>query len=244
MAEYSRRQWVEIIYEAYLDELTDALYYRRLAMQAPNYEAQELIQRMADDEARHARRLADAYYSFTGRMPEPGRPNPIVGPYPYALNYRFHEETEAVRKYRDYILAAGHGKLRDLFFDLMVDESIHAMNCLYLMHHYCCSMMMEHHGKPHEKMPHKEGEGCLERPWGQEGEAVYEERPGYDTPKGESFFDENLNMHYVPEPEKTNLPAEEKNLQETLAQEEEIFQEQEDSVEPKGYQPPSFKFSS
>lgn len=183
MFEYTKRQWVELIYESIMDELADAAYYRRLAREAPNYEAREIIQSMADDEARHARRLTEVYQSMTGRIPEPMPPQPLVGHYCQALSYRFHEETGAYRKYKEYYLAAGHGKLRDVFFDIMHDEALHAMNILYLMQQHCCGKIVEPHEK--EEQGKKWGPG-----WDQGCSPDHGEKHGWDPSYGEKHDEE------------------------------------------------------
>ena len=151
MREYTKKEWIEIIHKSIMDELSDAAYYHRLATIAPDYEARHIILSIAADEERHAKELMEMHASICGcsHYKNPAMPNPSVADYKNALVYRFHEELNAYKKYKEYYLCSGNMRMRDMWFDIMHDENRHAMYMMYLMHKYCCSMM-EHHLEEHK----------------------------------------------------------------------------------------------
>ncbi|WP_227763152.1 ferritin-like domain-containing protein [Zhaonella formicivorans] len=171
MPEYTRRDWIDLIHHAIMDEMNDAAYYREMAKMAPDYEARELLTSMSDDETRHAEQFTEVYRAMTGKQPSPMQHHPMVSGYKEALKHRFHAETGAYKKYKEYYLCSENMKLRNIFFDAMHDEARHAMYLQYLMHQHCCAMM--HHHEHGHKYP---GEGC--KP-GYGHKPDYGYKPGY-----------------------------------------------------------------
>ncbi len=122
------RGMLDMLRESLRDELADAQVYRYLARQAPSGAARRTMQRMAADEARHARMLQTAYYLITG---ETYRVNVVLPPqprlpWPDRLRERWHEESRGADTYARAAVETRDACLRRMFAELSADESHHA----------------------------------------------------------------------------------------------------------------------
>lgn len=110
------------------DELADGQTYRYLARQAPTAEARRMMNRIASDEAAHAKRLQTAHFLITGGT----YPVTVVLPpqprllWKDRLRERYHEETQGGAAYERAAEKTRDKCLRRMFEQMARDEYRHA----------------------------------------------------------------------------------------------------------------------
>ncbi|ADG83439.1 hypothetical protein Tfer_1284 [Thermincola ferriacetica] len=108
------------------DEAQAALFYTQLMDMAEKEFDKEQIKHARDDERKHLCQLRRLYYSLTGRYPAVEEPVPTETTYKAGLRKAFQDELEAAEFYRAMLLATRDMHIRDLLFEIMIDEMEHA----------------------------------------------------------------------------------------------------------------------
>mgnify|MGYP001514917660 CR=1 FL=1 len=127
-----RRSWTRIRIEG---ELGDRRAYLEAARRAPNPAARRMMQRMADREGAHARRLLAVYYLACGQCYRPALasgPGETL-PWRQLLRQRYHQEVWAARQYDQAAQSVGDPCLAGLFRELSREEDCHARQLLGLL---------------------------------------------------------------------------------------------------------------
>ncbi|MDP4109789.1 MAG: ferritin-like domain-containing protein [Bacillota bacterium] len=113
----------------YIDnEIYSSKYYELLARKAPSGKRKQTILKMSQDEIKHAKKLATAYFLATGNhyfSQPPGLYNRIP-PFRIALRERFKEEYAASAKYSKTAEETDDSLLQELLGSLAQDERRHA----------------------------------------------------------------------------------------------------------------------
>lgn len=116
-------------------ELGDRRAYLEAARRAPNPAARRMMQRMADREGAHARRLLAVYYLACGQCYRPALasgPGETL-PWRQLLRQRYHQEVCAARQYDQAAQSVGDPCLAGLFRELSREEDCHARQLLGLL---------------------------------------------------------------------------------------------------------------
>lgn len=116
------------------DEMSDSLYYRELANEAPNERACELFMEFSRDEAQHAANFQEVYCRLTGMQPmvSPVCP-PQIPPYCEAIKARIMAESGDLVKYGEESANAPDLMLRNLFYITSLIEGRHGLRLTTLM---------------------------------------------------------------------------------------------------------------
>ncbi len=113
------------------DEISDACAYRTLARLLPGRERDCLL-RMAQDEARHAKRLETVFFLTEGRRFCPETPERLCAVcLTEALRERWKEELDAADRYT--ALAGRAAEFAPVFTGMAEDEARHARTVLRLL---------------------------------------------------------------------------------------------------------------
>ncbi len=116
------------------DEISDSLYYRELANEAPNQRACELFMEFSRDEMQHAANFQDVYCQLTGMQPRiPPVELPQIPPYCEAIKARIMAESGDLVKYGEESVKAPDQMLRDLFYITSLIEGRHGLRLTTLM---------------------------------------------------------------------------------------------------------------
>lgn len=116
------------------DEMSDSLYYRELASQAPNQRARELYMEFSKDEAEHAANFREVYQCITGRPPMvPTVIPPQIPPYCEAVKARIMAESGDLVKYGEESANAPDQMLKNLFYVTSLIEGRHGLRLTTLM---------------------------------------------------------------------------------------------------------------
>lgn len=113
-------------------ELGDRRAYLEAARRAPNPAARRMMQRMAEREGAHARRLLAVYYLACGQCYRPALasgPGETL-PWRQLLRQRYHQEVCAARQYDQAAQSVGDPCLAGLFRELSREEDCHARQLL------------------------------------------------------------------------------------------------------------------
>ena len=105
------------------------------ARRAPNPAARRMMQRMAEREGAHARRLLAVYYLACGQCYRPALasgPGETL-PWRQLLRQRYHQEVCAARQYDQAAQSVGDPCLAGLFRELSREEDCHARQLLGLL---------------------------------------------------------------------------------------------------------------
>lgn len=116
-------------------ELGDRRAYLETARRAPNPAARRMMQRMANREGAHARRLLAVYYLACGQCYRPALasgPGETL-PWRQLLRQRYHQEVWAARQYDQAAQSVGDPCLAGLFRELSREEDCHARQLLGLL---------------------------------------------------------------------------------------------------------------
>ena len=116
-------------------ELGDRRAYLEAARRAPNPAARRMMQRMANREGAHARRLLAVYYLACGQCYRPALasgPGETL-PWRQLLRQRYHQEVWAARQYDQAAQSVGDPCLAGLFRELSREEDCHARRLLGLL---------------------------------------------------------------------------------------------------------------
>ena len=109
--------------------------YLEAARRAPNPAARRMMQRMAEREGAHARRLLAVYYLACGQCYRPALasgPGETL-PWRQLLRQRYHQEVCAARQYDQAAQSVGDPCLAGLFRELSREEDCHARQLLGLL---------------------------------------------------------------------------------------------------------------
>ena len=109
------------------EELADQRYYTALLRRAPAW-AQPVVQRLAEEEGRHAKRLMAVYYLITGKCYCPAIPCGCIRIEHWcpALRQRFHAEACGALNYARSADETTDICLKRIFTDLSQEEYRHA----------------------------------------------------------------------------------------------------------------------
>lgn len=127
---------LDLLTGALADSVQDEANYLALSEQAPGDEAR-LLRSMALDATKHGKYLRDIYTQLTGEAPPAVTPDPTVLTYDEdTLSQMVIEELAGAAGYRQLMLSFLNRELRDLFFEMMTDEMMHAQQfqVLYTRH--------------------------------------------------------------------------------------------------------------
>lgn len=129
-------QYADTLKEYIRDELSDSRYYSILSQKAPNKEASRIFKNMANDEYKHAKRFATAYFLITGKIYFPSYnelPLVIVPPYREALRERYFAQSKDAVKYPKFAAQTNDPCLKKLAINTGKDEEKHAENIYELI---------------------------------------------------------------------------------------------------------------
>lgn len=116
------------------DETSDALYYQKLALLAPDPEAGKLLYEFSQDETRHATNFHRVYQQITGEKARiPPIPPPEIPMYQKAVQQRILAESSDFVKYGNEFLNAPDMYLRNLFYTTGATEAQHGMSLSTLL---------------------------------------------------------------------------------------------------------------
>lgn len=116
------------------DEMSDSLYYRELADQAPNRSACELFMEFSRDEAQHAANFREVYCQLTGMQPMlPPVGPPQIPSYCEAIKARILAESGDLVKYGEEAANAPDPMLKNLFYITSLIEGRHGLRLTTLM---------------------------------------------------------------------------------------------------------------
>lgn len=119
-------KWLRDLEQAIADEAEAAEFYRYLEGITPNAEARELIHHATKDEISHHRMLSGLYMRLTGRQPAMTRPVIEKADFGAGVYKAFKDELEAAEHYKGMLLSTHNMAIRDMMFDIMMDEMEHA----------------------------------------------------------------------------------------------------------------------
>lgn len=131
------REFAEEIRKAIMGEAEAISFYRRLYQMTRCEEDREIIGEITRDEERHYRTLYSLYQSLTGQRPEPERgEGEMPENYLEGLFEAVEDETEAADSYSELYVATQDLTIRDLLYEITIDELRHAslLNLLYAKH--------------------------------------------------------------------------------------------------------------
>lgn len=119
-------------------EKEDELYYDYLASIAPSPEQKHIIASIRDDETKHQKYLKEIYKFFTEQDIHPSSNIKIEKTVSYidGIKKSKLEELNAVKKYREIRAGILNPYYRDVLFEILTDELIHAHKLDYLLHIY------------------------------------------------------------------------------------------------------------
>lgn len=119
---------LEIIKETVLDIHSKELLYNYLLIGSSSNEQQEHIRKIRNEERRHRTYLEDIYLEYTGYKLNIKKTVDFCSPKSYEEGIRqgIFGELEAVRKYRKIKEGLPHRHNRDILFEIITDELIHA----------------------------------------------------------------------------------------------------------------------
>lgn len=124
------------ILESYIQsELNDSALYVQLAVNAPDEEANKILNKMASDKSRHAKEFQLIYNGLTGKMYEPAIINTLRSrSYRENLRNRVKEEGRGYKRYRDhYSSGIGNALLLTSLFGAATDSNLNSLLLLYLL---------------------------------------------------------------------------------------------------------------
>lgn len=131
------RRYADRLMEFINDEYSDSIYYSILARRAPNNRARRLFRSFSDDELRHAKRFAAAYFLITGKRYFPTRSSiePVKVPpvYEQALRQRYLSESRDAVKYQMFARQTNDRCLKRIAVSTSIDEKNHAQSILELI---------------------------------------------------------------------------------------------------------------
>ena len=109
--------------------------YLAYACHAPNNQARRIMRQLAEEEYRHAKRLASLYYLMTGQCYKPlSSGNCIAVPtWCKALRQRYHEELFDAGRYEQLAHESKDDELSHILQELSSDEKRHARQLLCLL---------------------------------------------------------------------------------------------------------------
>lgn len=119
-------KWLRDLEQAIADEAEAAEFYRYLESIAPNAEAREQVHHATEDEIKHHRMLSHLYRRLTGRHPAVEQPVIERPGFAAGVYMAFNDELEAAEHYRDMLLSTRDMAIRDMMFEIMMDEMEHA----------------------------------------------------------------------------------------------------------------------
>lgn len=119
------------------DEFSDHLYYEQLSRRAATQSARRMFKRFSQDELRHSRRFAAAYFLITGKRYFPVRSTvePVVVPpvFIQALRQRYLAESRDAVKYRTFAQQTSDLCLKRMAMETSEDERRHAQEIMELL---------------------------------------------------------------------------------------------------------------
>lgn len=131
------KQYADTLMEYVSDEYSDYLYYQTLARRAPTNSARRLFRAISEDEQRHAKRFAAAYFLITGKRYFPTRttlePVQVPSSYIQALRQRYLAESRDAMKYRTFAQNSRDRCLQIMALQTADDEKRHAQEIMQLI---------------------------------------------------------------------------------------------------------------
>ncbi len=122
-------QYADTLKEFIMAELLDSRYYTILSQKAPNKETTRIFKNMANDEYKHAKRFAAAYFLITGKTYFPSYnelPPVIVPSYKEALRDRYMAQSKDAIKYPLFAAQTTDPCLKHMAIKTGNDEEKHA----------------------------------------------------------------------------------------------------------------------
>lgn len=127
-----------LIEEAISDEFKDYEYYKRLQTLFDDSKDKESIRRISLDEMKHKKMLEELYSKLSGRKPPLPRPEDIriTRNLLVELAKSIAHEFDGVEFYRKLYFLLKNPEYRDMMFEILTDEHIHAGKLTYLYSKY------------------------------------------------------------------------------------------------------------
>lgn len=122
--------------DAINDENRDFMYYQALSEAMSNSVDGEIVKSMSLDEYKHKRIFEEIYTALTGEQPTISvvETETDFSDIPAVLVNRLFDELESVEMYRDIMSAFEDNAIRDMLFEIIIDEQSHADILNYLIH--------------------------------------------------------------------------------------------------------------
>lgn len=131
------KQYADKLMEFINDEYRDSMYYNILSRRSQSASTRRLFREIANDELKHARRFAAAYFLITGKRYFPTRQTvePVNVPQSFlqALRERYLAESRDVVKYRMFAQQTADRCLRRIALETADDERDHAEDIMELI---------------------------------------------------------------------------------------------------------------
>jgi rubrerythrin len=127
MQDYVNPYLLKLITEAIADEIADAMTYTAMAK---NCSDKEMFEAIASDELKHRKMLEEIYTELAGKTPiEPRTDNTRDEGMSCEelIKRQFAGELEGVRLYRTIYFALSSPTYKNMIFEIMSDELMHAI---------------------------------------------------------------------------------------------------------------------
>lgn len=126
---------LDVISQAVQGEIKDALFYNYLISIAPTDEEKVLISAIKEEELRHSKQFEGIYRDFTGMgvQTEQDENFEIPNLYQEGITNALFDELRDVVKYRAIRRRLPEGAYKDVLFDIITDELMHASMLNYLL---------------------------------------------------------------------------------------------------------------
>ncbi len=128
---------ITMLKESMRDEKTDVDYYAQMMEEMVSEGDKEIIRDIRNDEIKHYKLLQEVYYELVGDKTEvkAGKKS-ITGHVLRDIENSLFAELDAVANYRKLYFSFLTLSIRDIFFEIMSDEQIHATKLSYLYAKY------------------------------------------------------------------------------------------------------------
>lgn len=123
------------IIQAVQGEIEDTLFYNYLISTASTSEEKVILSAIKEEELRHSKQLEAIYLDFSGiRIPTNEYDNfPVPNSHQDGITNALFDELRDVVKYRSIRKRLPEGKYKDVLFDIITDELMHASILNYLL---------------------------------------------------------------------------------------------------------------
>lgn len=126
---------LDIISKAVQGEINEALFYNYLISKAPTSEEKVILSAIKEEELRHSKQLEGIYRDFSGMgiQTEEDMNFQIPNSYQDGIKNALFDELSDVVKYRAIRRRLQESRYKDILFDIITDELMHASMLNYLL---------------------------------------------------------------------------------------------------------------